>query len=293
MGISTAETIKNITRNHLVNNNGAVLCQNVCSASWVLGTVPSDIPDNKGIIELPTSDVSNGGVVTGYGLAGRRPIYIMRFSPFGYYNLITPLNYAAKSKELWNVPCPIFIRSCGGEGGFGPVASGAAHSYPAHFPGVKIFAPCRPLEYNTVWDDFLNGDDVVYCSESRATYKWTDDEPTFSIKENAKINVFLIGGARTQFKELLDKNWPINIFSPVSLKPIDNIFFFSPSSIKFNFIVDSDYQICGISEHIAYEIMIKTGVQTIALGLEDRTSGFSKHCDNTTISVADKLKDYL
>ena len=47
-------------------------------------------------------------------------------------------------------------------------------------------------------------------------------------------------------------------------------------------MIDSDFHICGASEHIANLLMIKTSKPVFSLGLEDRTSGFAAHCDNLT-----------
>ena len=62
-----------------------------------------------GLIELSMADVANGGVVAGQVYQTED-----QYTSFDTKVLIglTPqyLNYACKSKEIWNVPCPIFIR---------------------------------------------------------------------------------------------------------------------------------------------------------------------------------------
>ena len=39
------------------------------------------------------------------------------------------VNYAAKSKELFDTPCPVFVRGIGMERAIGPVAGSSHHSY--------------------------------------------------------------------------------------------------------------------------------------------------------------------
>ena len=68
------------------------------------------------MVEVTTADVANGGFVVGAGLQGTRPIYVVRYQGFQWYNAPIILNYACKSKEIWNIPCPIFIRSIAMEG---------------------------------------------------------------------------------------------------------------------------------------------------------------------------------
>ena len=50
------------------------------------------------------ADVAGGGFAVGAALAGRKPIYVIRYQGFNWYNSVSIINYAAKSKELWDVP---------------------------------------------------------------------------------------------------------------------------------------------------------------------------------------------
>ena len=125
MGKKLKETIKNITYKHLKKNNGQVFGQNLTAVGWVAGTLPK-LYEKDGVVELPMADVAGGGIVTGAALMGRRPIYIIRYQGYNWFNCIFILNYACKSKELWKIPAPIFIRGISSEGSIGPVA-GSSH----------------------------------------------------------------------------------------------------------------------------------------------------------------------
>src|SRR3989344_5364409 len=144
--MTLAQKIQEITLRHLKSENGVALGQCLTAVGWVGGTVP-ELTQEDGLIELPMSDVANGGVAVGLALAGRRPIYIVRYQGFQWYNSVTILNYAAKSKEMWGVPCPVFVRSVGMDGGIGPVASGSHHGIFNRMPGIPIVAPMTPGEY--------------------------------------------------------------------------------------------------------------------------------------------------
>lgn len=301
--MTLAETIKANTRNHLIDHNGQVYCQNVTAVGWVGGTVPDDIPNNEGIIELPTSDSSNPGIVCGAALAGRKPIYIIRYQGFMAYNNASLLNYAAKSKTLWNVPCPVFIRAIGMEGGIGPVATGMHHSMVARMPGVKIFAPMTSFEWQWAWNEFKRGDDVVYCSEHRSSFS-TDIEPGVDIKNNPDVVLVAIGPAR------LETDRAANSLSDslgVSVTTV-NLFKIKPleftewdleiiSQAKVVVVVDGDYEICGLSEHICYKLMSDGYNNNCrALGLEDRTAGFSQETDNVTpdhLKISKTVAEFL
>ena len=73
--INVAETIKEITRNHLTKSNGLLFGQCVTAVGWIAGTVP----DCEGLVEIPMTDVAGPGFAVGAGsglgslIAGARP----------------------------------------------------------------------------------------------------------------------------------------------------------------------------------------------------------------------------
>ena len=163
MGIPLKDTIKKTVRTHLREGHLA-FGQCLTAVGWVGGTLPELYED--GMIELPMADVAGGGFVVGAGLMGRRPIYVIRYQGFNWYNCISILNYACKSKEMWGVPCPIFVRGVAMEGSIGPVAGSSHHSLYYRMPGVKIYSPMTNREYEECYSDFM---DSERCSMSLNT----------------------------------------------------------------------------------------------------------------------------
>ena len=94
--ITVADTIRNISRQHLEENNGLLLGQSISAVGWVNNTVP----DCAGIVELPMTDVAGAGIAVGTAMVGRRPIFVIRFQDFLVLNGSPLIFYAAKSKEL-------------------------------------------------------------------------------------------------------------------------------------------------------------------------------------------------
>lgn len=298
-----AETIKHHTKKHLLENNGLLFGQCVTAVGWVGGTIP-ELYEKDGVIELPTSDVSNGGIVTGAGLMGRRPIYVIRYQGFGWYNLPIILNYACKSKELWDRPCPIFIRAIGMEGNIGPCATGSHHGICGRMPGIVIKSPMTPHEWTDVWNDFLQGDDPVYCNEHRLgfpiDYEMLDD--VASDYSSLDCIVFAISNGRLNAlkaqKELKKQGVSVAIFHLVDLKPF---------SVKLEhrtalqqcgcgIVVDSDFQDYGVATQIAHDLTMRTNKPVYTLGLENRTAGFASHCDNLTPSpekIVERIKEII
>ena len=166
---SVRETIKSITRHHLEVEKGLCFGQCLTAVGWVGGTLP-EMYEDEGMVEVTTADVANGGFVVGAGLQGIRPIYVVRYQGFQWYNSPMIVNYASKSKEIWDIPCPIFVRSIAMEGGMGPVAGSSHHSIYQRMPGMKILSPMTPNEYQLAYNEFMTNDDVFYISEHRSSY---------------------------------------------------------------------------------------------------------------------------
>ena len=86
------------------------------NSSWMVGGTLPELYEKDGMIELSMADVAGGGIVTGSALMREKPIYVIRYQGFNWYNAPMIVNYAAKSKEIWNTPCPVFVRGIGMEG---------------------------------------------------------------------------------------------------------------------------------------------------------------------------------
>ena len=291
-----ADTIREITANHL-RNGGVFLCQNATDNGYVQNTVPHDDDILDKIITLPTSDVSNSGIVCGFALAGKRPIYGIRYQGFTSLNNSNLVNYAAKSKQMWGVPCPIFIRAVGMEGGIGPVASHMHHSSVIRYPGIKVFAPMTPSEYCMCWNSFMSDDSPVYCSEHRASYKNVEEMKNMYCAVGRQPTIIAIGAVRMNAilaRDILrtEHDIHVNIFHVWKLKPLglDDSIGLASSKVL---VVDSDYEIGGIGAQVALECLKRYKITDISvMGLEDRVAGFGPHCDVLTPSV-ERIVDHF
>ena len=152
MAKNLRETIKEIIRKHLKTKKGKVFGQCLTAVGWVGGTLP-ELYEKDGMVELSMADVADAGFVVGAGLVSSRPIYVIRYQGFNWYNCPMIINYACKSKEIWKRPCPIFVRSIGMEGGIGPVAGSSHHALYYRMPGVKIVSPMTPGEYKKIYEN--------------------------------------------------------------------------------------------------------------------------------------------
>jgi acetoin:2,6-dichlorophenolindophenol oxidoreductase subunit beta len=279
-----SQTIKWLTQDHLEDHNGLLLGQCISAVGWVNNTVPNC----KNIIELPMCDTAGVGFAVGAALAGRKPILVIRYQDFITLGISPIVNYAAKSNELFGVPCSVFVRLIGDESvGLGPVHSGKLHSLFLQFPGLKIYAPITPCEYEEVFKEFINDNCPYIVSEHRASFSISNEYNSL-IKENADITLFGISVARVNMRnarDILEKDGiKCSLVDIVSLKPLGVY----STQTKLSLVIDTGFENGGAAQYVAYKIMEKTGNRVFALGLEDKSVGVTLETANQTPSV-DKI----
>ena len=299
MESTVRETIKDLTRKHLESGRKC-FGQCLTAVGWVGGTLP-ELYEEDGMVELSMADVAAGGIITGAALAGERPIYVVRYQGFQWFNSAIIVNYAAKSKEIWGRPCPLLVRSIAMEGGIGPVAGSSHHSIFQRMPGTKVISPMTPQEYEFAYKSFMNNDDVYYISEHRKSYDNTEELSNI-IHPKADITLFPISitrfAAAEAQQELEKEGLKVSIIHQLWIKP----FVFKEewnrclNSSKFGGIVlDDDYE-QGVASSIAHRMMIDSIKKVHTMGLEHRTAGFHPDKDNlppTPKKIIEKVKEII
>jgi len=289
MAQTLKETIKQITHKHLKKFKGQVFGQNLTGVGWVAGTLPK-LYEKDGVIELPMADVAGGGIVTGAALVGKRPIYIIRYQGYNWFNCIFIVNYACKSKEIWKIPAPMFIRGISSEGSIGPVAGSSHISIFYKMPGIKIYSPMTNKEYEKVYKEFIKNSDVFYVSENRASYNQTKEFKNI-IKE--KLDLILMPISVTRFaaakaiSELKAQGLKVGIIHLVNLKPfkLEKKWIKAIRTTKYGVLMtDNDYK-DGILRILAHKINEKTNKKIYLMGLEDKSAGHHSKVDNLPPNV--------
>jgi acetoin:2,6-dichlorophenolindophenol oxidoreductase subunit beta len=284
---TVADTIRELTRAHIADNNGLVLGQCLSAVGWVQNTVPAQ---EEGIKELPMTDISGAGIAVGAALTGRRPIFVIRFQSLVWLNASPLVNYAAKAKSTYGYPCPLFIRASADEGnGMGPVHSGVHYAPFMMMPGLPVTAPMTPEEYLEVWSHYMTHDDPMFVSEHRFSYKNSEEMPD-QIHDDAELTIFAISATRIHaleaVKQLNEEGVKVNLIHLYWLSPFKT----NPEAIGAlkktgkGLVLDSGFEVCGASRSIAYELSQETNVNVRALGMEDRSSGVAKRYENLSPS---------
>jgi pyruvate/2-oxoglutarate/acetoin dehydrogenase E1 component len=294
MEITVRETIKKTILRHLKEKNGLILGQCLSAVGWVGGTIP-ELTEKEGVIELSMADVANGGIVVGAGLSNRRPIYVIRYQGFNWFNAPIILNYACKSKELWDVPCPIFIRGIAMEGSIGPVAGSSHYALYYRMPGIKIISPMTPKEYLLAYSEFMKNNDVYYVSEHRGSY---DNKKELSdyLQGSLDIIIFCISITRFEAKKVREnlskKKIKVGIANIIWIKPfkIEKKWINALKKSKFGGIILDDDYTSGVASDMAYKLMKATNKKVEVMGLKDKSAGFSKTADNLPPKVEEIIK---
>lgn len=295
METTVRDTIKNILRNHL-DSGYQIFGQCLTAVGWVGGTIP-ELTDHPNLVELSMADVLGGGIVVGSALAGKRPIYVVRYQGFQWFNSPIIANYAGKTREMWGVDCPVLIRSIAMEGGMGPVAGSSHHGIYLRMPGIKIASPMSPLEYKEIYNYYLNNNESVYISEHRKSY---DNKNEFSNVAEKNPDVVLFPFSITRFEselarvELKNQGINVSIFHQLWINPlkisetqIENL----KKSKHGGIVLDDDYP-NGIAKQVAYELMLRSGKPVRVLCVDEKTAGFQPHNDNLPPSK-DKIVSFI
>ena len=190
-----------------------------------------------------------------------------------------------KSKEIWQRPCPMLIRSIAMEGGIGPVAGSSHHSIYQRMPNVKILAPMTPKEYEFAYNEFMKDDDVYYISEHRKSYDNTE-EFSNTIHKDADITLFPFSITRFAAEEArveLEKiGLKINVIHQLWIKPFTFYKGWAHALKNSKFggvLLDDDYEE-GAASSIAHRMMLASEKPVETLCIEPRTAGFHPSVDN-------------
>jgi pyruvate/2-oxoglutarate/acetoin dehydrogenase E1 component len=302
MEIDLATTIRQRTEDLIYYKDAIVLGQCLTAVGWVGGTIPQ-LVNHPNIVELSMADVAGGGFAVGAALDDDRPvIYVVRYQGFLWYNAISIANYAAKSFELFGVPCPIIVRAIAMEGAIGPVAGNYHLSMLLRMPGINIFAPMTPNEWNFALDFHLKEfTKPTVIGEHRLAFPIVGELQDL-IKTDSKITILSIGSARlnaVKAHEMLEQDGiSVDLFHLFRLQPLawPEGLLQSISRTGICLVVDSDYSDWGPSENLCFKLSKLVESKNEVLGIPRKSAGFSPQTDNLAPSprqIFESVKNLL
>lgn len=170
MKISLRISINATMRELLIDYNGLIFGQNLTDVGWVAGTLP-ELPNHRGYVELPISDIAGPGLAVGAALTRRPVVYISRYQGYLWLNMAPIATYAALARKVFKQDCKLMFRSIADDGAWGPVAAGSHFSIALQIPSLKVVAPICPKDWKDIWNDFIANDDPIFVAEHRGTYE--------------------------------------------------------------------------------------------------------------------------
>ena len=300
LGRTSAQTISEITRKHLFEKKGVAGGQCLTAVGWVGGTVP-ELTEADGLFETSMDDTSWPGIMVGMSSNDFRPILVVRYQGFLWFNAEVIANRAGKSKDIWNEPRPVLVRAIAMDGGIGPVASGSHVSLLTRMPGLRVYAPMTPREYEYGYEEFMKYDDPMIFSEHRRGFS-VDYEMEDVVREKADITIFAVSSTRLNaieaLPELENEGIICNLVHVKWLKPFEiteNMHNALQNSKYGGLFLDGDFE-NGHMKCMAYDLMCATGRIIKVCGLEERSAGFSPESDNlppTKEKIIKKVKALL
>ena len=225
---------------------------------------------NERIFDTPLSEAGMQGLGIGAAINGIRPIFIWFRIDFMLLGMDLIFNHAAKLKNIYNINCPIVIKTTIGRGwGQGPNHSQAFHGIFSHFPGVKVVLPSNAYDAKGLMNSALKEQNPIIYIEHKSLFASTEFVPKKNyyvkigkakVKKKGKDITLVSFSSMVRECELADKysEYDCEIIDMISSYPLDvETVIGSVKKTKRLIIVDVDWIFGGISAEIAAQVYEK------------------------------------
>ena len=243
--------------------------------------VTNGLPEKVGkdrVINTPISEACFTGAALGAALRGYRPILEFMLGDFYTVAADQIINQIAKARYMsgGKVHVPVTLRFPTG----GYLSQASQHSQSPetiyiHTPGLKVVYPSGAYTAKGLLKSAIRDDNPVAFMEPKILYEVAQEVP----KEDytipiGKANVVLSGDDLTivcygyqvvQSKKATENlsEYSIEIIDLQSLDPLDiDTILSSVSKTGRLLLVQEDYSVCSVSEHIAYEVYSKLSLKS-------------------------------
>jgi pyruvate dehydrogenase E1 component beta subunit len=132
------------------------------------------------VMDTPISEEGFTGIAVGAAMAGLRPIVEWMTYNFSLQAMDQVISNAAKMRYMsgGQFSVPVVFRGPNGPAEFlGAQHSQALQSIYAHFPGLKVVAPCTAADAKGLLKSSIRDDNPVLFLESEMTYAWKGEVP--------------------------------------------------------------------------------------------------------------------
>tara|TARA_Y100001970_G_scaffold292163_1_gene432250 strand:+ start:1538 stop:2503 length:966 start_codon:yes stop_codon:yes gene_type:complete len=238
------------------------------------------------VFDTPLSEALMQGVGIGASLNGLKPIMVWFRMDFMLLGMDQIINHASKFKYIYNLNCPIVMKTTVGRGwGQGPVHSQAFHNVFSHFPGLKVVLPSNPYDAKGLMLSAIKDKNPVIFIEHKSLFNKRSNVPKKKyeiqigkgkiLKKGSDVTVvafsYMVEESLKAAK--IQKNIKPEIIDMRSSFPLDiNIIKRSVKKTKRLIVADIDWDFCGINSEIVSQILndksIKLKKKIIRIGLK-------------------------
>lgn len=132
------------------------------------------------VVDAPISELGFAGLGVGAAMVGLRPVIEMMTWNFAILAMDQIVNNAAKLRHMsgGQLRCPIVFRGPGGAGGrLSSQHSQALEANYAHFPGLKVVAPCTPADAKGLLKSSIRDENPIIFIEGELLYGTRGEVP--------------------------------------------------------------------------------------------------------------------
>lgn len=269
-----------ITEEMLKDSKVFIMGEDIATGGAYAG-VTEGLPKKVGVdrvINTPISESCFCGAALGAALRGFRPIVEFMIGDFFFVAADQIINQIAKARYMsgGKVFSPITIRFP--SGGYKSMASQHSQNIESifiHTPGIKLVYPSGAYTAKGLLKSAIRDDNPVVFMEAKILYEIPEEVPEeeYAIPIG-KANVLLKGNELTivaygyqvyQARKAIESlpSYSIELIDLQSLDPLDlDTILSSVSKTSRLLLVQEDYAICSIAEHIAYNVYTNLTIKT-------------------------------
>lgn len=231
------------------------------------------LPEKAGrhrVINTPISESCFCGAALGAALRGYRPIVEIMIGDFFFVASDQIINQMAKARYMsgGKVFVPVTLRLPTG----GYVSEASQHSQSLetiyiHTPGIKAIYPSGAYSAKGLLKSAIRDDNPVAFLEPKILYEAEEEVPEEDylipigkariVESGSDLTIAAYGYQTVQAKKAIDtfSGCSIELIDILSLSPLDlDTILASVSKTGKLILVQEDYKITSLSEHIAYEV---------------------------------------
>ncbi len=279
--ITVREAINEAITEEMIKDPKIIIMGEDIATGGAYAGVTEGLPEKVGVdrvINTPISESCFTGAALGAALKGYRPIVEFMIGDFFFVAADQVINQISKARYMsgGKVFVPITLRFP--TGGYMSMASQHSQNIESifiHTPGIKVVIPSGAYSAKGLLKSAIRDDNPVAFMEPKVLYEVTEELPEQEysnpigkaniVNSGNDLTIVAYGYQVSQVKKAIENmsQYSIELIDLQSLSPLDlDTIMHSISKTKKLMLVQEDYAIGSISEHIAYEIYTKSSLDS-------------------------------